>query len=202
MPRLFAAVEIPPEAVLSLSLLRFGLPMARKVGQAGRANNNMRKAWGGGRAGSQVRWIDPADYHITLRFYGDVSFETADEIVAALDKLRCRPFALALKGVHVFSPKKPHSLYAGIASAAKLVALKEKIEHASRRIVPPEPRKFTPHVTLARLKQADEQDLAAWLSQRGNFTVSPWVVNRFCLMSSKDSIGGGPYIIEESWPLA
>ncbi|KAA6406223.1 RNA 2',3'-cyclic phosphodiesterase [Candidatus Tokpelaia sp.] len=189
MPRLFAAIEIPPEAVLSLSLLRFGLSQARN-------------GWAGGRANNNVRWIDPADYHITLRFYGDVSFETADEIVAALDRLRCRSFALALKGVHVFSPKKPHSLYAGIAAAAKLVVLQEKIEHVSRRIVPPEPRKFTPHVTLARFKQADERSLAAWLSQHGNFTVLPWVVDRFCLMSSKDSTGGGPYVIEESWPLA
>lgn len=176
MPRLFAALEIPHEAVLSLSLLRGGLPHAH--------------------------WIEPADYHLTLRFYGDVSFAIADEIAAALDKARCPSFTLSLRGVHVFSPKKPHSLYAEVAAAPPLFALQEKIEHASRRIVPPEPRKWTPHVTVARLRQTKEQDLAVWLAARGNFAAPPFTVSRFCLMSSRDSVGGGPYIIEETWPLA
>lgn len=176
MPRLFAALEIPHEAALSLSLLRGGLPNAR--------------------------WVEPADYHLTLRFYGDVSFAAADEIAAALDRLHCRPFTLALKGVHVFSPKKPHSLYAALEPSKPLAALQEKIENAARRIVPPETRKWRPHVTLARLRQTNEQDLAAYLSGRGNFAAPLWPVKRFCLMSSKDSVGGGPYIIEEAWPLA
>jgi len=214
MPRLFAALEIPPEAGQALAGLRCGLPPARKGWEDGRANNNarggvarrgadnMRKPGQAGRGADAVRWIEPADYHITLRFYGDVSFAIADEIVAALGKIQARAFSLALKGIQVFSPKKPRSLYAQVAAAAELLALQEKIEHISRRLVPPETRKFTPHITLARLKQADEQSLAAWLAARGNFTAPPWPVKRFCLMSAKDSVGGGPYIIEESWPLA
>jgi len=202
MPRLFAALEIPPEAGQALAGLRCGLPIARKGWEDGRANNNARGGWAGGRGADAVRWIEPADYHITLRFYGDVSFAIADEIAAALGKIRARAFSLALKGIQVFSPKKPRSLYAQVAAAAELLALQEKIEHISRRLVPPETRKFIPHITLARLKQADEQSLAAWLAACGNFTAPLWPVKRFCLMSAKDSVGGGPYIIEESWALA
>ena len=55
MPRLFVALEIPREAALSMSLLRGGLYGAR--------------------------WIDVENYHLTLRFIGDVDAPTADELV-------------------------------------------------------------------------------------------------------------------------
>lgn len=176
MPRLFAALEIPHDAVASLSSLRFGLPNAH--------------------------WVDPADYHLTLRFYGDVRCETADEIAAALDKVRAAKFTMALKGLHVFSRKKPHSLYAEVAACPELFALQEKVDNAARRLVPAESRKWTPHVTLARLKNIREQDLIFYLGARSRFAAEPFAVSRFCLMSSKDSVGGGPYIIEETWSLA
>lgn len=190
MPRLFAALEIPHEALLPLSLLRGGLPHAR--------------------------WMEPADYHITLRFYGDISNGQADALAGALDGLHFAPFELRLKGVGVFSPKKPRTIYAGVEASKPLAALQAKIEHISRRAVPPETRKFMPHITLARLKKTDsavqpsrqsealavnEAELARYLAGRGNFSSPIFAVKRFCLMSSKDSVGGGPYIIEESWPL-
>ena len=58
-----------------------------------------------------------------------------------------------------------------------------------------------PHVTLARLKNASDNDVAFYLSGRGNFATMPFKVNRFVLMSARDSVGGGPYIVEEAWPL-
>jgi len=175
MPRLFAALEIPYNILPPLALLRGGLP--------------------------EARWIEPADYHITLRFYGDVGNETADEIAAALDRVEFAPFMLRLKGVHLFSPKKPHTLYAEVERSDELFALQEKIEHISLRAVPPETRKFTPHMTLARLKQTKQEDLIRWLASRSNFETPFFSVKRFCLMSSKESVGGGPYIIEEAWDL-
>ena len=64
-----------------------------------------------------------------------------------------------------------------------------------------EPKKFVPHVTLARLRNSSPQDVAHYLSARGNFATMPFRVSRFVLMSSRDSVGGGPYVIEETWPL-
>jgi RNA 2',3'-cyclic 3'-phosphodiesterase len=58
-----------------------------------------------------------------------------------------------------------------------------------------------PHVTLARLRNAGTHDIAHYLSARGNFATAPFKVGRFVLMSSKDSVGGGPYVVEETWPL-
>ncbi len=177
MPRLFTALEIPRDAALSLSLLRGGLPGAR--------------------------WIDVENYHLTLRFIGDVEGHVADEIANALDRVRRPPFSLALSGVGAFGSKKPHAIWAGVTASPDLIALQAEIERICQRLgVPSDPRKFVPHVTLARLKNASDNDVARYLSGRGNFSTLPFKVLRFVLMSSRDSVGGGPYIVEEAWPLA
>ncbi|KXF78982.1 2'-5' RNA ligase [Paramesorhizobium deserti] len=176
MPRLFTALEIPRDAALSLSLLRGGL-----IG---------------------ARWIDVENYHITLRFFGDIEGHVADEIANALDRVRRPEFMLNLSGVGAFGSKKPHSIYAGVSPSPDLFALQAEIERICQRLgLPADPRKFTPHVTLARLKNARVEDVAHYLSSRGNFATVPFRVGRFVLMSSRDSIGGGPYIVEEAWPL-
>ena len=176
MPRLFTALEIPRDAALSLSLLRGGLPGAR--------------------------WIDTENYHITLRFIGDVEGHVADEVANALDRVRRPGFALTLSGVGAFGSKKPHSVYAGIVPSPDLSMLQGEIERICQRLgLSPDPRKFVPHVTLARLRNSSPADVARYLSARGNFAAMPFRVGRFVLMSSRDSVGGGPYIVEEAWPL-
>lgn len=176
MPRLFVALEIPRDAALSLSLLRGGLPGAR--------------------------WAEPENYHLTLRFIGDVEGHVADEAAAALDRIRGRPFRLRLAGIGVFGSKKPHTLWAGVAPSPELHVLQADIERSLQRIgLPADPRKFAPHVTLARLRDIDSPVLAKWMSARGNFATEPFAVTRFVLMSSRSSVGGGPYVVEEGWTL-
>ncbi len=176
MPRLFTALEIPRDAALSLSLLRGGLPGAR--------------------------WIDVENYHLTLRFIGDVEGHVADEIAHGLDRVRRPAFDLTLSGVGAFGSKKPHSIYAGVSPSAELNALQGEIDRICTRVgAPSDQRKFVPHVTLARLRNGSDGEVARYLSGRGNFSTVPFHVGRFVLMSSRDSVGGGPYVIEESWPL-
>jgi 2'-5' RNA ligase len=176
MPRLFTALEIPRDAALSLSLLRGGLPGAR--------------------------WIDVENYHLTLRFIGDVEGHVADEVANALDRVRRPGFELALSGVGAFGSKKPHSVYAGVTPSPELNALQGEIDRICNRVgAPTDQRKFTPHVTLARLRNSGALDIASYLSARGNFSTMPFRVSRFVLMSSRDSVGGGPYVVEEAWPL-
>jgi 2'-5' RNA ligase len=83
-----------------------------------------------------------------------------------------------------------------------LNALQAEIERICQRLgLPADARKFMPHVTIARLRNVNPAEVAAYLSARGNFRASPFRVSRFVLMSSKDSVGGGPYVVEEAWPL-
>ncbi len=177
MPRLFVALEIPREAALSLSLLRGGLYGAR--------------------------WIDVENYHLTLRFIGDVDAPTADELVHALDRVRREPFSLSLVGMGSFGSKKPHSIWAGVSASPDLIALQAEIERICQRLgLRPDPRKFTPHVTLARLRGARVEDVVDYLSARSNFFTDPFAVSRFVVLSSRESVGGGPYVTEEAYPLA
>src|SRR5688572_18858975 len=154
MPRLFTALEIPRDAALSLSLLRGGLPGAR--------------------------WVDVENYHLTLRFIGDVEGHLADEIANALDRVHRPAFSLTLAGVGAFGSKKPHSVYAGVAASPDLLALQGEVERICQRLgLDPDPRKFTPHVTLARLRNSSPADVAHYLSARGNFAAMPFRVDRF-----------------------
>jgi RNA 2',3'-cyclic 3'-phosphodiesterase len=176
MPRLFTALEIPRNAAMSLSLLRGGLPGAR--------------------------WIDVENYHITLRFIGDVDNRTADEVVDRLDRIDRPEFQIRLDGIGSFGSKKPHSVWAGVTPTPDMFALQGEIERICQRIgLPPDPRKFMPHVTLARLKSSRVDDVVHYLSGRGNFQTSPFTVTRFVLLSSRESVGGGPYLTEEIFPL-
>src|SRR5690606_27079416 len=83
------------------------------------------------------------------------------------------------------------------------MALQAEMERICQRLgLPADPRKFVPHVTLARLRNASDGDVARYLAGRGNFSTLPFTVSRFVLMSSRESTGGGPYVIEEAWPLS
>lgn len=176
MPRLFIALEMPREVTLSLSLLRGGLHGAR--------------------------WIDVENYHLTLRFIGDVDAPTADELIHALDRIERPQFDLSLIGMGSFGSKKPHSLWAGVSASPDLLALQAEIERICQRLrLRPDPRKFTPHITLARLRGARVEDVVSYLSARSNFQTIPFTVSRFVVMSSRDSVGGGPYVTEEAYPL-
>ena len=176
MPRLFIALEVPRNAAMSLSLLRGGLPGAR--------------------------WIDVENFHITLRFIGDIDGRTADEVVDKLDRIERPEFQLSLSGIGSFGSKKPHSVFAGVTQEPEMYALQAEIERICQRLgLAADPRKFTPHVTLARLRNARTEDVAHYLTGRGNFSTAPFTVNRFVLMSSKESVGGGPYLTEEVFPL-
>lgn len=177
MPRLFTALEIPRNAAMSLSLLRGGLPGAR--------------------------WIDVENYHITLRFIGDIDNRTADEVVDRLDRIDRPEFQIRLDGIGSFGSKKPHSIWAGVSPNPEMFALQGEIERICQRMgLPADPRKFAPHVTLARLKSSRVDDVVHYLSGRGNFQTAPFTVGRFVLLSSRDSVGGGPYLTEEIFPLS
>jgi RNA 2',3'-cyclic 3'-phosphodiesterase len=176
MPRLFAALEVPRDAALSLSLLRGGL--------------------------SGARWTDTENYHITLRFIGDVDRHMAGEIADALDRVQRYSILVSLSGVGAFGGKKPHSVYAAVAPSAELTLLQSELERICQRLgLEAEPRKFIPHVTLARLKNTSPEQAAHYLTGRVDFSALPFKAGRFVLMSSKDSVGGGPYIIEEAYKL-
>ena len=167
MPRLFTGVEIPADVGQALSSLRGGLLGAR--------------------------WIDPENYHLTLRFIGDVDDVTAHEVADMLGRVQRGTFELHMEGLTSFGGRKPRAVVAQVAPARALLDVQAEHERLMQRIgLEPEGRKFTPHVTLARLRDSSSWQVADYLSARGYFRTSPFRVSRFVLFSPRTSVGGGP----------
>jgi len=178
MPRLFTGVEVPYDVGLALSLKRGGLFGAR--------------------------WIDTDNYHITLRFIGDVDHHVASDVSDMLDRLvGSDPFTVKLDHLDSFGGNNPRALYAGVENNAVLGRLQAAHERVLQRCgLAPEGRKFVPHVALARLRGVSAGEVAQFIAQSGRFMPLEFQVKRFVLFSSKDSVGGGPYLVEQSYQLA
>lgn len=178
MPRLFTGIEIPAPIGLALSAYRGGLPGAR--------------------------WIDPENYHITLRFIGDIDARMADDVCSILGDSRWRePITITIDGLDSFGGSKPRAVFARTSGNGELADLQAEQERMMRQIgLAPETRKFTPHVTLARLKHASPIDVADYIATRGHFPKLTFAAERFVLYSSRASTGGGPYVIEAAYPLS
>ncbi len=174
MPRLFTGLEIPSDLAAELSTMRGGLFGAR--------------------------WIDVENYHLTLRFIGDIDDATADDIDYELGRIRRAPFQVTLQGLGVFGSDRPRAIVAKVQPSVTLLELQAEQERLLRRMgVPAEARKFTPHVTLARLRGASPMAVADYLGARG-FLTRRFMAEQFVLFSSRDSVGGGPYMIEAAYP--
>ena len=107
-----------------------------------------------------------------------------------------------LNGIGSFGGRKPRAIFAGIAPSDALDTLQRANEHAAREAgLPPEGRNFTPHVTLARLRRARADAVAAYLECQGGIAAEPFMVSRFVLYSSRNSVGGGPYVVEAAYDL-
>jgi 2'-5' RNA ligase len=149
-----------------------------------------------------ARWIDPENYHVTLRFIGDIDGIAANEIASILPSIKRPPFEVKLQGLSSFGGKKPRAVVASVAPCRPLMELQAELERMLQRVgLDPEGRKFTPHVTLARLRDASNRDVADYLSVRGYFPSRSFMVDRFVLFSSRASVGGGPYIVEDEYAL-
>jgi 2'-5' RNA ligase len=177
MPRLFTGIEIPDDVGRALATLRGGLPGAR--------------------------WIDPENYHITLRFIGDVDDVVAREVASLLGQVHRAAFETRVDDLKSFGGRKPRALIATLASVQALMELRAEHERLLQRVgLEPDGRKFTPHVTLARLRESSSRQVADYLAVRAPFRSPAFPVSRFVLFSSRTSVGGGPYVVEAAYPLA
>ncbi len=175
--RLFVALSLPEDLRLKLRGLQQGIAAAR--------------------------WVKPENFHLTLRYIGEVDGGEARDIDSALLRIRAEPFDLALKGIGQFGEgRKLRALWAGLAPEPRLDHLQGKIERALQEAGgEPEGRKFKPHVTLARFKGDAGPSLGAYLAANLSFAAKPFTVDRFALFSSFRAREGAIYRIEADYPL-
>lgn len=177
MPRLFVGIELPDDIRDLINDLEAPLP--------------------------GVRWIESDNLHLTLRFIGDIDNRQARELADFLSAIEVHAFEMRLEGLGTFGGREPRSLWAGVSAGSELDALARASERAARAAgLKPEGRNFKPHVTIARLNKPRIEALTRFLTRHGRFRSEPFVVSRFVLFSSKPLVGGGPYVVEEAYPLS
>ena len=177
MLRLFVGIALPPEQRLTLSTICRGVP--------------------------GVRWVDPGNYHVTLRFLGEVDDGVAADIDAVLAGIDLPPFDLAVAGTGLFGPDdRPRTIWAGLDRSAPLGRLREKIEVALMRIgLPPEGRRYTPHVTLGNVQIGNPIELQRFVAEHNLLRLRGFRVEAFHLIRSYLTKSGSIYEDVAEYPL-
>ena len=175
--RLFIALSLPDGVIARLAILCSGIPGAN--------------------------WVAPENMHITLRFIGEVDEPTAEEINYVLSQLDEEAFSLEIGGLDIFGRgSHPHALWVAVKPSPKLLHLQSKIESTLVRAgLPPEGRKFTPHVTLARLHRPDVGRVQSFIEGNNLFHAGPFGVSQFTLFESRTGNGGPVYVPLADYPL-
>ncbi len=176
--RLFVGLDLPFAIRVRLALLGGGIPGAR--------------------------WVPEANLHLTLRFIGEVNAPQAEEIDLALASLRGRAVSVTFAGTGTFAKGgRETQLWVGVERNPGLDHLQGKIETALQRAgLPPERRRFTPHVTLARLDNAIPQKVATFVQGHNLFRAEPVAFDNFTLFSSRLGKEASVYAAEVAYSLA
>lgn len=171
--RSFIAIELPDELKLALTRLQEQL----KSGNS-----------------TSVKWVDPYSIHLTLKFLGNISTDMVGKITIALEEAvrGISPFHLEVKGMGAFpSLKRVQVVWVGITGEVdRLSQLQQRIESGLATLgFVPESRPFTPHLTLARLRDratSDErQNLGQLIASTGLETAHSLDVDSVHLMRSQ-----------------
>lgn len=189
MPRLFVAVDPPDSVVEEIAALREAGP------QPGREEHTL-----------DARWTDPAQYHLTLRFVGEVEEYRVDAIQDAVAPDRDEspgPFELRPSGLGVFpSRRNPRILWVGFENAPGLLSLRKGLEE---RLVEsgldPDDRSFVPHLTVARLDGTPAGEVHRFVKAHRDFSTRSFRVDAYHLYESELRSSGARHRRLETYSL-
>ena len=160
---------------------------------------------------SGLRLVNPEGVHLTLKFLGNVDRSLLPALADALDAVGegAAPFALQLSGVGVFpNPRSPRVLWAGVTGdIASLTALARRVDDACSTLgFPRERRPFSPHLTLARVRESasahERQHSATIIKDIGLAPTQPFSVQAFHLVRSTLTPSGPIYETVHTIPMA
>jgi len=154
-----------------------------------------------------VRWVDPDNFHVTLKFLGEVRRELVPTIETALEHVAggTRPFNTALSGFGAFPTiRRPHVIWLGAGASPEFRCLKQDLEWALGDVgFDAETRAFHPHLTLGRADESGGAGLFRGLDTLlAEMDFSAEIkVRTLDLMRSKVSREGARYSVVSSWKL-
>ncbi len=177
MIRLFAGLALPDDVAGRLASMAAGIPGAR--------------------------WVEARNLHVTLRFVGEVEDGLARDVHDSLAEAALGPaVGLSVTGFGTFGSRQPHALWAAVDKTPELARLQAKVESAVVRAgLDPEPRKFTPHVTLARLKDTRVGRVQDFIAAHSPLTLGPAVIDHVTLFRSHLGRTGAEYEAVAEYPL-
>jgi 2'-5' RNA ligase len=178
--RSFIAIELPETVKLNLSQLETQLKSGRQT---------------------SVKWVSPESIHLTLKFLGNILVESTKDIVQAMSEAvrGIPPFRLGVKDLGVFpNLKRVQVAWVGVhGEIDKLTQLQQRLDaNLSRLGFAPEERPFTPHLTIARLRDnassAERQALGQLIAST-QFEADIFTVDAINLMKSQLTRSGPIY---------
>ena len=148
-----------------------------------------------------ARWLPGAALHVTLRFLGDVDPDREEAAVAALARVRKKPFHIEVRGLAFFDQPGEAILYAPVESVRNVTDLCARVADV---LVPLGfdfgLRPYVPHITLARAPGAD--GLPAYIKNQCRSISCSWVAESFGLyISTGTAAPAGGYVERALYPL-
>ncbi len=175
MPRLFIAIDMPDALRGKICELRRNLP--------------------------GVRWTEREQIHLTLSFIGDANEENFQRIRESLDAVKFRRFCIEMNSCGFFpNARRPSVFWLGCAESPKLSALKNDIDDILElNGLPRETRRFTPHITVARLKDVQQKEVSKLEGMFKDMLPQEFPVDGFILYSSALTANGAIHSREKSY---
>lgn len=99
-----------------------------------------------------VKLVEPELVHITLKFIGNIHEDKVEPIASALSEIKCKPFEAGIKGIGVF-PKPSYVRVIWLGGRGEFEILHREVERVLSPFRFEKEGDFTPHATLARVKQ-------------------------------------------------
>jgi 2'-5' RNA ligase len=148
----------------------------------------------------ELTWTPVGQHHLTLRFLGETDEITAATIRGGLEKVSFAPFRVVTAGVGFFpSAREPHIFWLGLNHDERILVFKAQIDQVlAARGFPRENRRFTPHITLARVHN---ELLPETIEQMRNVHIAGhgFDVDRFHLYASELTPDGAIHSIEQTY---
>lgn len=153
-----------------------------------------------GKCDATVRWVEPEKMHLTLKFLGDVNSLEIPEVCRAVEDSvgEVSGFTFDLAGVGAF-PKveRPRTIWLGVTTGAEeLAGLQKEIEKGLKKLgYPPENRRFSPHLTLGRVKHGgpELEELSGVIKSLADYPVGTTAVDEVTVFSSELTREGPVY---------
>lgn len=156
-----------------------------------------------------ARWVDRDKFHVTLAFLGDVPDEALNPLCLAVAEA-VKPFpplSLSIEGLGVFpDPTRPRVVWAGLRGddLERVAAIQKAAAGAASGVgYPPEDDRFSPHVTLGRLKPGREAagDCSPLLRHYERWRGGPLAVSEVVTFASQFLADGPAYVALGRAPL-